>query len=342
METISCELLKEKILLGEELSQQENEHIAQCEECRALFLQTEKMLGDLSKMSVPGIKDGIIADNVMKEIRKTRGAYFPKVRFSNSIATAAALVIVVALFAFNRFANTDIVFNSSKQDGLFADNTSMQKEQVLNDQTDCMSEDAVATEPVQEKFMSSGAKIDKDKEANFNTALTSSREVTQEEKEFEETNAVEKADDAVFNGRNDIVYDGYEAVEEAKPELRAVGGGSSGGAGGASTSSSGTLKKISDMEAQFEESIAVESTDEFKIVSIFDEGIFSLENTLEENVNTANRFVNMLYDSANELKVQTLKDVGVDNEMFIAWLGTVANVGEYSFDSLYSFIKSRN
>ncbi len=330
---ITCESIKEKILLCEKLTDAEKEHIAQCEECRALALQTEKMLSELSEMSVPGIENGMITDRVMKEVRKTKTASFPKFKISNHIGTVAALVIVVALFASGRFSDTnrslDIANSAGKAD------TAPEISTEFHAYTESDNSDEVSDEPTQteEKRM----KI---------TATPGAREISDEEAEFETPNAVESgseydsANDVMMfssnldSAQNSVSYDADTDGLSQKTQDYAVNNSISASSGGSSVNEN--TQSMSEEEI-FEESVSVESAEEAEIVSIFSKAAFAPENTLEENVEIANAYVLTVFENANMLKSETLKDAGVSNEMFLEWLTTVANVGEYSFDSLYSY-----
>lgn len=97
-----CENLQISVLSDEELTDELKRHLESCGECRAFLQQNSQIKDELSGLCVPGLKDGEIADRVMKEIRTSKSISFPRVRLSHHIGTAAALVIVIALFAANK------------------------------------------------------------------------------------------------------------------------------------------------------------------------------------------------------------------------------------------------
>ncbi len=341
---ITCESIKEKILLCEQLTDAEKEHIAQCEECRALALQTEKMLSELSEMSVPGIEDGVIAERVMKEVRKTKSASFPKFKISNHIGTAAALVIVVALFVSGRFTDTKVsldMANNTESDAVTSPEINAQFHAYTTgaDNSDAIS-DEVSDEPAQTE----------EKRIKM-TAFSGGRTISDEEAEFETPNAVDSGSEydsangiMMFavkpkDAQNSVSYDTDTDGLYEETQDYAVNNSISAAAGGSSVN--GNTQAMSEEEI-FEESVSVESAEEAELVSIFGKADFAPENTLEENVEIANAYVLTVFENANTLKAETLTDAGVSNEMFLEWLTTVANVGEYSFDSLYLYIQDNN
>lgn len=97
-----CESLQISVLSDEELTDELKRHLESCGKCRAFFQQNSQIKDELSGLSIPGLKDGEIADRVMKEIRTSKSISFPRVRLTHHIGTAAALVIVIALFAANK------------------------------------------------------------------------------------------------------------------------------------------------------------------------------------------------------------------------------------------------
>jgi len=136
------------------------------------------------------------------------------------------------------------------------------------------------------------------------------------------------------SAQNSVSYDTDDDDFSKETQDYAVNNSISAAVGGSSVN--GKTQAMSEEEI-FEESVSVEIAEEAEIVSIFSKADFAPENTLEENVEIANAYVLTVFENANMLKSETLKDAGVSNEMFLQWLTTVANVGEYSFDSLYSY-----
>ncbi len=97
-----CESLQISVLSDEELTDEFKRHLESCGKCRAFLQQNSQIKDELSGLSIPGLKDGEIADRVMKEIRTSKSISFPRVCLSHHIGTAAALIIVIALFAANK------------------------------------------------------------------------------------------------------------------------------------------------------------------------------------------------------------------------------------------------
>ncbi len=109
-----CENLQISVLSDEELTDELKRHLESCGKCRAFLQQNSQIKDELSGLCVPGLKDGEIADRVMKEIRTSKSISFPRVRLSHHIGTAAALVIVIALFAANKgYDLTNMIFSKN-------------------------------------------------------------------------------------------------------------------------------------------------------------------------------------------------------------------------------------
>ena len=60
-----CEEIEIAIYSGTELTDEQKNHIENCEECRALLTQMTQLGNDLNALAVPGIREGEIADRVM-------------------------------------------------------------------------------------------------------------------------------------------------------------------------------------------------------------------------------------------------------------------------------------
>lgn len=110
-----CEEIEIAIYSDAELSDEQKNHIENCESCKALLSQVMKMKKDLEGLSVPGLREGDVANAVMSEIAKQKTAVpFPKFRITHHIGTAAAVaVILVAALIIGNPSETD---NFSKND----------------------------------------------------------------------------------------------------------------------------------------------------------------------------------------------------------------------------------
>lgn len=110
-----CEEIEISIYSDAELSDEQKNHIENCESCKALLSQVMKMKKDLEGLSVPGLREGDVANAVMSEIAKQKTAVpFPKFRITHYIGTAAAVaVILVAALIIGNPSETD---NFSKND----------------------------------------------------------------------------------------------------------------------------------------------------------------------------------------------------------------------------------
>lgn len=98
-----CEEIEIAILSDIELTQEQKDHIDNCESCKALLSQISSMKNDLHEFSVPDIKEGQIADSVMASIKKQKTSVsFPKFKLTHHLGTAAAVaVILVAALVIN-------------------------------------------------------------------------------------------------------------------------------------------------------------------------------------------------------------------------------------------------
>lgn len=164
-----CESLQISVLSDEELTDEFKRHLESCGKCRAFFQQNSQIKDELSGLSIPGLKDGEIADRVMKEIRTSKSITFPRVRLSHHIGTAAALIIVIALFAANK--GYDLTSMISSKNG--ADNSQNEK---ISDTADTADTDSGFT-PINGVFTSS------DGETNSKTSAENSENTAAEDNE---------------------------------------------------------------------------------------------------------------------------------------------------------------
>ena len=104
-----CEEIEIAIYSGTELTDEQKNHIENCEECRALLTQMTQLGNDLNALAVPGIREGEIADRVMENIKQQKlSKPFPKFKVTHHLGTAAAVaVILVAALIIKNPAETD-------------------------------------------------------------------------------------------------------------------------------------------------------------------------------------------------------------------------------------------
>lgn len=176
-----CESLQISVLSDEELTDELKRHLESCGECRAFLQQNSRIKDELSGLGVPGLKDGEIADRVMKEIRTSKSISFPRVRLTHHIGTAAALVIVIALFAANK--GYDLTSMISSKNG--ADNSQNEK---ISDTADTADTGSGFT-PINGVFTSS------DGETNSKTSAENSENTAAEDNETSDA-ASEQGTDA--------------------------------------------------------------------------------------------------------------------------------------------------
>ena len=94
-----CEEIEISLYSDTELTDEQKKHIESCEACRQLLSQIKEMKKDLGVLSVPGIKEGQVADSVMQKVReekaKSKPLSFPKFKFVNHLGTIAAVAVIV-------------------------------------------------------------------------------------------------------------------------------------------------------------------------------------------------------------------------------------------------------
>ena len=91
-----CEEVEIAIYSDAELTEEQKNHIENCEECRALLSQITEMKKDLGALSVPGIAEGQITKAVMDSIRAEKVSKpFPKFKITHHLGTAAAVAVIL-------------------------------------------------------------------------------------------------------------------------------------------------------------------------------------------------------------------------------------------------------
>lgn len=114
-----CKKIEIAILSDTELTNEQKDHIDNCESCKALLSQVSSMKSDLGEFSVPGIRKGQIADSVMASIKKQKTSVpFPKFKLTHHLGTAAAVaIILVATLVISK------PFNTNSPKSVTSDNT---------------------------------------------------------------------------------------------------------------------------------------------------------------------------------------------------------------------------
>lgn len=151
-----CEEIEIAIYSGTELSDEQKNHIENCEECRALLTQMTQLGNDLNALAVPGIREGEIADRVMENIKQQKlSKPFPKFKVTHHLGTAAAVaVILVAALIIKNPAETDSnklsandfdgagIIVSSPEDAVFGTAYNDNGDEAENDGADDIVEEA--------------------------------------------------------------------------------------------------------------------------------------------------------------------------------------------------------
>ncbi len=94
-----CSVVCEKIASDKQLMDTQQAHVEECTECRAFLEQHSSLKKNLCKLSVPGISEGDISSRVMKEIQLSKPFTSHHFKLSRHLGTAAAILIVVGMFA---------------------------------------------------------------------------------------------------------------------------------------------------------------------------------------------------------------------------------------------------
>lgn len=151
-----CEEIEIAIYSGTELTDEQKNHIENCEECRALLTQMTQLGNDLNALAVPGIREGEIADRVMENIKQQKlSKPFPKFKVTHHLGTAAAVaVILVAALIIKNPAETDSnklsandfdgagIIVSSPEDAVFGTAYNDNGDEAENDGADDIVEEA--------------------------------------------------------------------------------------------------------------------------------------------------------------------------------------------------------
>lgn len=351
-----CEEIQIAILSDDELSDIQKEHIENCEECRALLSQVEKMKNDLCCMSVPGIEEGQITKAVMEKIKSEKTAVpFPKFKITHHLGTAAAIaiILVAALMiknpsemdknaadenfgspvSFDEAQNNHIlggVKQDSTPDGeilyrTFTDETvadvteEAAEEEVLYD----YSEETAVNGTLQAKTASpaydtNDAILLEDSDAGDDVPDTEAEE-----------NAPMLFSVSTENGEQSVsdLHDDFDGNTSAVDVGSSGGGGGSGAVlkaarpasgGGSAQNEEKTTEEPAQAESQWAEEV-IDSLENSETQSFVFEGIeFEKgEDMLDYNIALANERLSELYGGEYVISKEKLILLGLDNEMFI-------------------------
>ena len=310
-----CEEIEIAIYSDEKLTEEQMNHIENCENCKALLSQMTALKNDLAGLAVPGIKDGEIADKVMENIKKEKVSKpFPKFKITHHLGTAVAVaVILVAALMIKNPADvaksdeelqSDMVVQRELTDAVFGVPYS-NDEQITDESESAVVEmrtmDSVGT--TTENEVSDNEEV----ESTNEPALMMARPNTTQDNTTEYT-ASSESDSAKF----DLYYDASseQGVDTANPPDESIADNladepvklkfSAGGGGGSSNS-------VPTTEDAFEE---------MSLQNLF-EGI-SFGSNLEENIKLANERIFEYLQIENYFK----SDDFSTNEEFIMYLET--------------------
>lgn len=295
-----CEQSRLAISSGEPLTDAQKKHIESCPECRTFQAEFEKLTSDLASLSVPGISDGQITDAVMSKIRSEKKLRFPKFKIQNHIGTAAALLIVIALFATSRGTQTLNAVSGSKSAEQSIETTDSVPEMAISNAPDS-TEDSTAPSSVKSEFETGGmgGSASTESSTESNDEALKSRSIPDEDEE----NSGEQKN---FTLSSPSSY-GY--------------------------TSSDTVKSKDDFTSEYSRENNYDLTEAG--ISIFEGTSFS--NDFHENVKSANAKAKELFPDAEQLDCDMLINNGFTNEDFIEWAKTVHSASQYSFESLYEY-----
>ncbi len=329
-----CDKVQFFICCDKELDEECKKHMSECTECRAFPEQIKNIRTDLKGLSVPGIKDGEISQRVMKEINASKMFTFPKIKVMRHIGTAAAIVLVVALFAINKngFLNADKVLNDSVSE-VPDTHTAQKKETTDNSQfrystiqpggassdnnrdltlANDISDEVDASTPAQQPKSKNAFADDKNNARHQDNTQTSdapeNKEHSYDSTTTEEGVLQAQATDDVETTSEEMTPD---AVQESSPE------------------------KAESESYDLYNGLLFSTSGAFLNVE-FDTD----PNALESNILTANSHM-AAFENVSPLEYSEITKLGITNQDFISWISTVASQYDYTMDSLTKYFNAK-
>ncbi len=338
-----CEEIEIAVFSGAELTEEQLNHIENCESCRTLLSQMTDLRKDLSSLSVTGIEDGKIADAVMESIKKEKVSVpFPKFKITHHLGTAAAVVIILVAALMiknpsqpesfdtaNDKSTAPTVFNSGESnhilsntaDVITAESEAADEGTELQEETALYSDDGETpqNQDEQPKLLLKSASPKRAEAESMNAAVDS---VTQDEDYFADgydinftaneplrstvTNDIPQTEESVKEEFSFLLSD--SEVDESVPEEKhdAVSEEKVSSAGGGA--SSPPLAKPESNKSEY----------------IFSGIDFSDgEENFDYNISLANARLYELYGDGYALSRQKLSELGVDNAKLLELAPTV-------------------
>lgn len=340
-----CEEIEFALFSDSELTEEQKNHIDNCEKCRMLLSQISQMKSDLGSLSVPDLDDGTITKAVMGQIAKEKsGMPFPKFKITHHIGTAAAVVIILiaALIIKNpshpKLDNVEdegvIEFDASEQNNHVLSGIST--EETVNDEevpmlfmadglTDTVSENDEAPGSVlrslpEEQENSGGASPEENKKQKF-TAYNYSNN-SEAMPLYDEYTAVEEAAPETENGNSDGAAGEKMMLTSPRPSSKPAAGSSGG------SSFANTEEETDTASDAITESVQDDSLDaglfgqgfngSTNAKRIFEETVLSQNNEdFEYNISILNARLYELYGDAYILSAEKLRAYGIDNEKLV-------------------------
>lgn len=293
-----CEEVEIAIYSDAELTQEQKNHIENCEECRALLSQVSALKNDLGQLSVPGIREGEIADKVMDSIRQQKlSKPFPKFKVTHHLGSAAAVavILVAALIIKNPSTDTNELVTKNAAGTQITQETAQNTDlpvQFIYGVDDNETEEALPEQSLSKEadmMQDNGEKTMMFKAAPKNTAIELQDVVEEESVSYSDsapTENSESSNEATLYMRSD-----FEPQEEAAPVYD-----------GYVSNTTGVTVHASDL--LFDKKIRSQ---------IFLEG----EEYFEYNINLANDSLYIVFGIQNYFDKSTLEKEGYNNQRFL-------------------------
>ncbi len=347
-----CEKVRFSICCEENLSIEFTEHVKNCPDCCQYKKQQDDIKNMLSQLTVPNLPNGTVTESVMKTLC---GTAKPKPKFKflpcayNYVGTAAAVIIIAALFISSKGWQVLNVNNSSAEQNI--------SDSVVEYYSYDASNESVFEEGVQIKNAHSAVRDSEIETANSGmegTPIFDKNESITEESVSQKllkspsalTDSVQSSDIYLQDDSLDypvgesIQYDS-DADKHRTPDYAPF-------PSDFVDSSGGALSKDADFEiTESEDAIEIpyplfSAVTQNTSTSIFDVSTFDVNaNALSSNIYLANSFVTQNFESAHIIDYDYIAGQGIDNDIFISWICTVSDYRLYNDAELIKFAKTK-
>lgn len=328
-----CEEIEIAIYSDTELTEEQKNHIENCESCKALLSQISQMKNDLGTVSVPGIAEGQIAKAVMDNIKQQKTSVaFPKFKITHHLGTAVAVaIILVAALIIKNPAEVDDDEISAKDfenteadySGLPNDTSFSPAYEASSGDTDQGDTNIHSTEEAEnmnsENFVMLKTKTISDDEIDgtlraSDTTNESTNEAPVKLTSARPKNSTEQTQDTTANNTA-YLFDSDNIPESDANDGNTSTGGGGGGAGGGSSAAEPVTPAMGS---------AYSIPETPKKEYIF-EGVefLSGEENFDYNISIANQRLNERFGPEYRLSKEKLKKIGFNNDRLITIASTI-------------------